>query len=109
MTNGPRSFFFRYHIVSRRLNTSPTKSGCNQELPIPTDITSLQSFLGLAEYHRDFISNFAYIAGPFYNLLKKEVAWVWTDQHVNEFVKLEQVVMQAAVLITADTNKPYHL
>ncbi|CAM4594114.1 unnamed protein product [Lepidochelys kempii] len=44
-----------------------------QTLPLPQDPTALRSFLGLTGYYRDFIPNFASIAGPLYQLLKKSV------------------------------------
>ena len=41
-----------------------------EQIPIPINKKKLRSFLGLANYHRNFIENFSKIAKPLYMLLK---------------------------------------
>ncbi len=46
----------------------------------PKSVPALISFLGLASYCRKFIKNFAKIAGPLTNLLKKSaVTYDWVE------------------------------
>ena len=40
--------------------------------PVPRNIKEVQKFLGLANYYRRFIKNFARIAAPLHILVKKE-------------------------------------
>lgn len=42
------------------------------DFPVPTSVTQVKSFLGLANYYRRFIKGFAQIASPLYQLLKKD-------------------------------------
>jgi len=48
--------------------------------PTPTCVKDVQSFIGLANYYRRFIPDFAKIARPLHNLLKKNVAFVWSEE-----------------------------
>ena len=41
----------------------------------PTNSSELQSFLGLANFIRKFVPDFAKFASPLYGLLRKEVPW----------------------------------
>ena len=43
-------------------------------------VTAVRSFLGMVGWYRRFIPNFSTIAAPLYNLTKKNVKWLWTDE-----------------------------
>jgi hypothetical protein len=44
------------------------------EMPNPTNVHTLRSFIGLCNYYRIYVQDFNIIAHPFYALLKKDVA-----------------------------------
>jgi hypothetical protein len=46
---------------------------------LPTSITQVHSFLGLAGYYRTFIPNFSKIVKPITELLKKETKYDWSE------------------------------
>jgi len=48
--------------------------------PAPRNIKEVQKFLGLANYYRRFIKNFARIAAPLYMLVRKEQKWKWEKE-----------------------------
>ena len=57
------------HIVSAEgLSVDLTKVQAVQDWKIPTTVTEVHSFLGLAGYSRRFIPQFAKIAAPLTNL-----------------------------------------
>jgi hypothetical protein len=46
---------------------------------LPSSVSQVQSFLGLAGYYRRFILNFSQIAKSITELLKKGNKYVWSD------------------------------
>jgi hypothetical protein len=46
-----------------------------EQLPPPTDVKSLRSFLGHARFYRRFIKDFSKITKPLTHLLQKDVAF----------------------------------
>jgi hypothetical protein len=45
------------------------------EMPNPTDVHTLRSFIGLCNYYMIYVQDFSIIAHPLYALLKKDVVW----------------------------------
>ena len=79
------------HTVSHRgIHTDPAKIEVIQNLPPPSNLEKLRSFLGLAGYYRKFIPDFATVSAPLRALTKKNVKLLWTDQHQNAFQTLQQ-------------------
>ncbi len=50
-----------------------------QSIKTPTNISELRSFLGVCNYSRQFIENYADIVRPLTSLLKKDEPFVWTE------------------------------
>ena len=51
-----------------------------KDMPAPENITSLQSFLGLANYYNLFVPNIHKLRAPLNELLKKDKKWIWTQE-----------------------------
>ena len=47
---------------------------------VPKSVKDVQKFLGLANYYRRFVKNFAKIARPLYEMTKKENKWSWEER-----------------------------
>ena len=49
--------------------------------PTPQEVKDVQKFLGLTNYYyQQFIKDFAMIAKPLHDMIKKEQKWEWTER-----------------------------
>ena len=76
------------------------------ELPEPTCLKQLQSFLGGINYYSKFIPNMADIAKPLYQLIEKEVSWKWTQKEQDAFDVLKSSIITAPVLTRYGAKLP---
>jgi len=60
------------------------------EWPTPKCVKDVQKFLGLANYYRQFIKGFAFIARPLYDMVKKDKKWEWTEKQEKAFRELKE-------------------
>lgn len=73
----------------------PQKTKAMSQIPVPTDSTSVQHFLGLASYYWRYIHHFSDITAPLNDLTRKDAAFVW-DQRCNDALK--QNLVSAPIL-----------
>ena len=91
---------FLGHIVSAKgVKTDPATVQAVSEMPLPKDIKTLQSFLGLASYYRRFVKNFSIIAAPLHALLRKDVKFIIGEDENSAFAALKECLQKAPVLI----------
>jgi len=75
------------------------------EWPVPRSVKDMQKFLGLANYYRWFVKNFAKIAKPLYEMMRKEMKWSWGERQQRSFEELKERFMTEPVLVTPDLDK----
>jgi len=73
--------------------------------PIPTNVSEVRSFLGMASYYRKFVKNFATIATPLTDLLHKDNEFHWKQAEIEAFEQLKYALMTAPVLVLPDSTK----
>jgi len=73
--------------------------------PAPRNVKEVQKFLGLANYYRRFIENFARIAALLHVLVRKEQKWKWEREQEETFKKLKTVFTTEPVLAIPDINR----
>jgi len=73
----------------------------------PTNVTEIQSFLGLARYYRRFIEGFSIIATPLTHLTRKEVKFDWSKEYERSFKELKKKFTTAPVLALPSGTKGF--
>ena len=58
--------------------------------PTPQCVQDVRKFLGLANYYRQFIRDFAKVALPMNKLIRKDKKWNWEDEQQKAFEQLDQ-------------------
>ena len=92
-------FHFLGHIVSQAgIEVQPEKTEVINDWPVPTNLSELRSFLGLASYYRRFIESFSVIAAPLHLLMRKGQCFRWNDDQQQAFDKLKRRLTSAPVL-----------
>jgi len=61
--------------------------------------------LGLANYYYQFIQDFASIARPLHDMVKKDQKWDWTEKQEKAFRKLKERFTKEPVLAAPDLDK----
>ena len=87
----------------------PAKIEKVKEFPVPTNLTSLRGFVGLASYYRHFIKDFAKIAAPLHKLFKKNQPYNWTEKQQKAFDTLKQHLISPPIIAYPDFSKPFTL
>ncbi len=79
------------------------------EMPNPTDVNTLRSFIELCNYYKIYVQDFCIIAHPLYALLKKDVIWTWSDEAQEAFNTLKEKLSEFPILRRPNFNKVFIL
>jgi len=77
--------------------------------PVPKTVKDVRKFLGLANYYRRFIKDFARVARPMNVLMRKDEKWRWRDEQQKAFNKLKKVFTSKPVLAALDLDKEFRV
>ena len=75
------------------------------EWPVPKSMKDVQKFLGLANYYRQFVKDFAMIAKPLHETTRKDKKWNWGERQQKAFEELKKRFTMEPVLVTPDLDK----
>jgi hypothetical protein len=80
-----------------------------QALSVPRNVKMLQAFLGLTNYYRAFIANYAKLTLPLTRLLKKNVPFQITDVELDAIKILKSQFNGSLLLTSPDQSKQFTL
>ena len=89
------------------IRPDPEKVRAIEDYPVPKTVRDIRSFIGLAGYYRRHVPNFAKLAQPLTNLTKKDVPFLWTNEHQNAFESLKRNLSTKPLLIYPDFSQPF--
>ena len=99
--------FLGCFIGNRGLRADPAKVKATVDWPVPENQKDLRKWLGLANYLHKYSANYADMARPLTNLLKKDVEWCWDTEHVDAFQAVKECLLRAPILALPDPDRPF--
>ncbi|XP_070004779.1 uncharacterized protein [Nicotiana sylvestris] len=94
----PSGRLLRFIISRRGIELDPSKIKAIQELPPPRNKIEVMSLLGRLNYISRFIAQLTTTYDPIFKLLKKDVAFKWTDECQEAFDKIKGTAIKAQAL-----------
>ena len=110
---GMQSCEFVGHTINEQgMTFSRPKLDSIMNFPLPTTVTTLQSFLGLANYFRKHVKNHSELAKPLFDLIKKTTKHsplVWQEESLHAYESLKLAVHSCPQLWFRKAGSPLHL
>ena len=107
--NIPDVSFFDQVLTKEGLKPDPHKVDVIKQLPTPTNVTELQSFLGSVNYLCKFIPYLSDLRQPLQGLLKSNSEFIWTQVHDKAFENLKQAICKDITLQFFDSDLPLYI
>jgi len=82
--------FLDYVIQSEQIKKNPEKTNAVRNWPPPKQVKEVQAFLRLMNYYWKFVPNYAKIAEPLTQLMRKDEKWHWDKEQKNVFHALKK-------------------
>ena len=76
---------------------------------VPKTVRDVGKFLGLANYYRRFIKDFAKLARPLNNLTRKDERWRWGEEQQKAFEQLKTVFTSQPRLVAPELDKEFRV
>ncbi|KAE9066139.1 Transposon Tf2-9 polyprotein [Phytophthora fragariae] len=89
------------------VRADPEKVCAIAQWPVPVSQKDLRKWLGLANYLHKYSANYAEMALPLTNLLKKDAVWSWTSEAQQAFEAIMSSLQSALILALPDEERPF--
>jgi len=98
------------HIISRKgIEVDHAKISIISQLPYPSYVREVRSFLGHARFYRRFIQDFSKKALPLSNLLQKDVDFIFDGGCKEAFDWLKKALTTIPIIQSSDWTAPFEL
>ena len=89
------------------LRADPAKFKAIVDWPIPRSQKDLRKWIGLANYLHKYSRNYADMARPLTDLLKKDTDWRWDNTHAEAFRSIKESLLHAPILALPNPEYPF--
>ena len=99
------SKYLGFIFNSDGVKSDPQKTAIIRNCPTPKKVKDIRVFLGITNYFRRYIKNYANLCYPSYRLLKKDVPFLWTDKEKQSFNALKNALSNPPILDLPDLTQ----
>ncbi|XP_048003061.1 uncharacterized protein K02A2.6-like [Leguminivora glycinivorella] len=94
-------------VISREgVSACSSKVEVINKMSSPQNVSELRSFLGMIMYYAKFVKNLSTILSPLYELLKKDVRFVWSKACQAAFEEIKRKLQSSEVLAHYSSELP---
>jgi hypothetical protein len=103
----PEIKFLGYIICDRTLRPDPRRIQAILSYPPPKNQKQLRKFLGICNFHHQFIVNYSQYIAPLLTLLRKGSKWSWSSEMQKAFEELREKFAHSIYLVQPDDSQDY--
>ena len=90
--------YLGFTVSGSGIRANDDKIAAIQDAPVPSDLKSLESFLGLVQFYGRFIPNLSTLLHPLNALREKNAEWVWSAECDHAFSTVKSKLASNSVL-----------
>jgi hypothetical protein len=108
---GTNSVRYLSHIITPQgCRPCPNKIAAVISYKMPVDNQKeLRVWLGMCNYWKRYIKDYAKICQPLHRLLKRDAKYIWNNECTKAFETLRDKLTSAPILALPDFNRPFHI
>ena len=101
--------FIGHLLTDKGLAPDPLKISAILNMPTPTNVKTLQQFLGMTQYLAKFLPQLSVVTEPLRQLSHKDASWDWLPEHDTAISTVKKLICNAPVLRYFDPTLPVTL
>jgi hypothetical protein len=98
-----------HKILEKGIEVDKVKIKVIEQLPPPTNVKGIHSFLGHAGFYQRFIQNLSQFARPLMHLLTKDAMFIFTEECLQSFHTLKKALISAHIIQPLDWHLPFEI
>lgn len=103
--------YLGFIVGNGHIKTDESKVAAVRDFPEPKSPKQLRRFLGMSGWYRRFIKDYATLAAPLHDCLKKDKLkkFALTEAAITAFNRIKQAMISAPVLVNPDFEKHFYI